>query len=102
VDLLVSTGSSPLPADFNIDRASWKASDRKLLVSGSDGPRGQGWATLFSANGNVELDRTKVEDDGKWKFEVEKPQQAPCAVRVEIGSSAAVRAVSNAPANCLQ
>jgi hypothetical protein len=100
VNLVVSTG--PPSADFSIDRASWNTSDRKLLVSGRDGPRGQGRATLLSADGSVVLGETKVEDDGKWKFEVEKPRLVPCLVRVEIGNSAAVRGVSNAPANCLQ
>ena len=93
---------APPPADFSIDRADWNGSDRKLLVSGRDGPGGQGRATLLSADGSVVLGRTKVEDDGKWKFEVEKPRMVPCQVRVEIGSSTAVRAVSNAPANCFQ
>ena len=102
VSLVVSTGRALPAADFSIERASWDADDRKLLVRGTDGPRGQGRATLLSADGRIVLGQTKVEDDGKWKFEVEKPRQAPCRILVEIGGSTAMRAVSDAPANCLQ
>ena len=89
-----------------ISKARWEAEDRKLEVEGrmevnkgSKAPRGTA-ANLFDAATGALLGSARVEDDGKWKFEVERLATAPCRVRVDIGGQSVEAAVSGAPSSC--
>lgn len=89
-----------------ISKARWEAEDRKLEVEGrmevnknSKAPRGTA-ANLFDAATGALLASTRVEDDGKWKFEVERLRTALCRIRVDIGGQSVEAVVSGAPNSC--
>ncbi len=86
-----------------ISRAEWDKSDRKLLISGAGVPNNAS-VKIVNASTRASLGTTKAEDDGRWKFTLEKPAVVPCKVAVEVTkdgqSGSAERAVSNAPSTC--
>lgn len=88
-----------IPVEFNITKADWDDGDRKLIVQGDQAP-GDARVILKNAITGDLLGSRTAEDDGKWKFEVEKPAMAPCRVRVEIDRQVAERDVNDAPSNC--
>ena len=66
------------------------------MYFGSD----DGLAYCVDADTGTLLATKTAEDDGRWKFEVEKPAVAPCRVRVEVDGRVGERDVANAPSRC--
>ncbi|MCP4287782.1 MAG: PKD domain-containing protein [Gammaproteobacteria bacterium] len=85
--------------DLVIDSAEWKSGDRKLLVSGNGAP-GKSTVTLRYASTGEFIGTKGAEDDGRWKFEIEKISPAPCSVSVDSGGAATEGSVRNAPVGC--
>jgi len=87
-------------AEFTITSATWDADDRKLVVQGMGTERRR--VTVYNADNDRRLGRTRVENNETWIVTVEKPSPVPCSVRAtqSRGGSTGPVDVSGAPASC--
>ncbi|MCP4255559.1 MAG: hypothetical protein GY775_19565 [Candidatus Scalindua sp.] len=103
VSLFLSFSSFAEDAELEIEKATYKAGDGKLIVKVKRENKNRTTIRVIDNITNQLLaEKQSSDDEIKFKIKDITGEQVPCSVRVEVGSLSVSRQVKNAPSNCSQ
>ena len=81
-----------------VKKSKWDEDDNELKVKGT-GKVGS-IVILFDGNNSTKIASTQIDDDGEWKFKLEKLNSHPCKLRLESNGDILYTFVENASNHC--